>query len=67
MTSAIDLHDESASGVKAQSVLLTVLGRYVLGRDVLVGTSSILDVLTSVASASMPLARRSTGWSSAVY
>ena len=48
MTNVTDSHYDAAAGVKAQSVLLTVLGRYVLGRDVLVGTSSVLDVLTSV-------------------
>ncbi|MFC0446789.1 PaaX family transcriptional regulator C-terminal domain-containing protein [Rhodococcus jostii] len=48
MTNAANVHNESVVGVKPQSVLLTVLGQYVLGRDVVVSTSSILDALSSL-------------------
>lgn len=48
VTNAEILTDDIASSVKPQSVLLTVLGRYVLDRDVMVSTASLIDVLASL-------------------
>lgn len=48
VTNAEILTDDIASSVKPQSVLLTVLGRYVLDRDVMVSTTGLIDVLASL-------------------
>ncbi|WP_328396317.1 PaaX family transcriptional regulator [Nocardia sp. NBC_00416] len=48
MTNAMEVHEDSGTAVKPQGLLLTVLGRYVLGRDVVLGTSGVLDVFASL-------------------
>ncbi|WP_052068121.1 PaaX family transcriptional regulator [Rhodococcoides fascians] len=48
VTNATILTDDDAASVKPQSVLLTILGRFVLGRDIVVSTPSVLEVLGSV-------------------
>lgn len=48
VTNAIISPDDDPSAVKPASVLLTVFGRFVLGRDVVVSTPSVLEVLGSV-------------------
>ncbi|WP_280434864.1 PaaX family transcriptional regulator [Nocardia carnea] len=48
MTHAEILTNDIASAVKPQSVLLTVLGRYVLDREMVVSTTSLIDVLAAI-------------------
>ncbi|WP_280401097.1 PaaX family transcriptional regulator [Nocardia carnea] len=48
MTHAEIVPNDLASSVKPQSVLFTVLGRYVLDRDMVVSTTSLIDVLASI-------------------
>lgn len=48
VTNATNLTDDDPASVKPQSVLLTILGRFVLGREIVVSTPSVLEVLGSV-------------------